>query len=159
MGDPWAISLLFFLLCHSFFSVPPLSTLPRSLALCQYICCLVSPTLFRSLSLPLHPPVLYSRYPLQPQRPDLLPLLGEERGFCLPPAAVTWRHAGGDSESDEPAVSATLPSQTCVCVLGINCMWVRRTEVVCVCVERESKRAPQSMFGLFLCIMFTCVLF
>lgn len=41
-------------------------------------------------------PLLYSHYPPQPHRPDLLPLLDEERGFCLPPAVVTWCCARGD---------------------------------------------------------------
>lgn len=43
-------------------------------------------------------PLLYSHYPPQPHRPDLLPLLDEERGFCLPPAVVTWCCAQGDRD-------------------------------------------------------------
>lgn len=80
----------------------------------------------------LHPPVLHSLCPLQPQSADLLPLVGDERGFCLPPAAVTWRHAGGGSEiEDEPAVSAT-PALTSRHVCAWNGLQVGGKNRVCV---------------------------
>jgi len=100
--------LSFFLFCHSFcFPFPPIDTVHANL-LSVSLCAAYSP-------------VLYSLCPPQPHRPDLLPLLDEERSFCLPPAAVTWHHAEGDNESDKPAVSVTLLHK-CVslCVLGIN---------------------------------------
>ena len=74
------------LLSVSLFAVSFLPLL--SPAHCLFFCSLCH----LSLQPTLHPSVLYSLSPLQPQRPDLLPLLAEERGFCLPPAVVTWRH-------------------------------------------------------------------
>lgn len=161
MGDPWAVSLFsFFFFAASLFFFPflPLATLPRSLALCQFTYCLFPPLRRAiSLSLPLRSPVLYSLYPPQPQRPDLLPLLGEQRSFCLPPAAVTWRHAGGDSESDEPAVSATLPHKHgCVCELTA-CGWEGQRSCVCVYLGVRKFLHPCLFPSLFLCIILTCI--
>ncbi len=152
--SPWVtpgLSLCFF--CRvTLFSFLPLSTLPRSLALCQFTYCLFPPLHCAiSPSLPLRSPMLYSLYPPQPQRPDLLPLLGEQRSFCLPPAAVTWRHAGGDSESDEPAVSATPPHKHgCVCLELTACGWEGQILFV-----SDSEKVPPSTFvpkSVFTCI-------
>lgn len=116
MFFPWVTpgpSFYFYLLCHFF---------PPFLLSILFSANLRSVTLLAVSLVSLRSPVLYLLYvyTLQPQRPDLLLLPREERCFCLSPAAVTWRHAGGDSTSEEPAVLAALPHQHASCVLGMN---------------------------------------
>lgn len=161
MGDPWAISLfIYFLLCHSFFPFlfPALSTLPRSLALCQFICCLFLPLLYPLvrfsllLSLlfpPLPPSLLYLSHSFSSPTALLLPSPHSHRGliylhcwvkrgvFCLPPAVVTWHHAGGDSKSDEPTVSAPLPHRGVhVCLELTVCGRERKSLCACLSMNK-----------------------
>ena len=108
---------------HFIYSVTPLSSRARSHA---------PPPPPPSRLFTLRPPVLHSLHRLQPQTPDLLPLLPKERGLCLPPAAFTWRHEGGDSETgDDPALSAP-PS--------LASMHVRGRDRVHVCKVRKFLR-------------------
>lgn len=50
----------------------------------------------------IHPPVLCdASVPCSHRSLILLALVGDERGFCLPPAAVTRRHTRGDSQIED----------------------------------------------------------
>lgn len=106
MTDPRAGSL-FFRPVTPLSSFPPLNTLLSSLTLCQFIRSLLlyfNPAPHLSAALPLPLSILQcfaASVPCSHRSLILLPLVGDERGFCLPPAAVTWRHTRGDSQIED----------------------------------------------------------
>lgn len=105
-------------------SAAPLLISPCSHSLCCSLC---------RLSLPpsLSPPVRYSLDPLQPQRPDLLPPLGEREGLLSATSSGHMAPCRGWQQDWRTCSLGYPPSQACMCVLGINCMWVAE-QFVCV---------------------------
>lgn len=116
MTDPWAVSLLFRPVTP-LSSFPSLNTLLSSLTLCQFIRSLLlyfnpAPHLSTALPLPLSIHQCFAAsVPCSHRSLILLALVGDERGFCLPPAAVTWRHTRGDSQIEDgiAALCCVLP--------------------------------------------------
>lgn len=74
-----------------------------------------------------HPPMLSSLCPQPPQRPDLLPLEAEERSFCLPPAVLSWCHAGRGK--------SILTSITSEHVGGLNSLQKQIYHLICLCAK------------------------
>lgn len=147
--------------------VTPGSSLYFSLSLLFFACDSPSPLLHAHLlsvslfavSFPSHiafPP--YLPVPLshsQPLRPDLAPLLDEERGFCLPPAVVTWRHAGGDSKVGKPAAYATTPHKCATVCLELTVGGYNKA-CVCLWIVFTNSFIHVSFPSLFVCISFIC---
>ncbi len=129
--SPWVtpgLSLCFF--CRvTLFSFLPLSTLPRSLALCQFTYCLfpplhcaISPSPFSNALLPLSPAATEAWFTSTTGRTEEL-LSATSSGHMAPCRGWQWEW--------RTCSLCYSPSQAWVCVLGINCMWVGRTDFVC----------------------------